>query len=197
MTVNDAQVRRLIAELIRHGELGKASMKPGMARETGGKYRDSGRLPSQMQVERNRRTRSFPFEEDWSDIVGMLTGAPELEVRTVFEHLQRKHPERYQDGQLRTLQRAVKRWKAKEGPEKEVFFPQEHRPGEILQTDGTCGNELRTTILGEAFPHLLCHSVLPYSNWEYATVCQSESLLALRACIQGAVFKHTSSPSPH
>lgn len=189
MTVNDAQVRRLMSELTRHGDLGKASMKAGIDRETGRKYRDSGRLPSQTQTGRSWRTRSFPFEEDWADIVRMLTGAPELEVRTVFEHLQGAHPGRYPDGQLRTLQRAVRSWKAKEGPEKEVFFPQEHRPGEALQTDGTSGNELGITIMGESFPHILCHSVLPYSNWEHATVCQSESLLALRACIQEAVFK--------
>ena len=52
-----------------------------------------------------------------------------LEAKTIFEDLQRKHPGRFQDGQLRTLQRRIKAWRALEGPSKEVFFPQQHVPG--------------------------------------------------------------------
>ncbi|MDJ0765713.1 MAG: hypothetical protein QNJ97_22205, partial [Myxococcota bacterium] len=46
-----------------------------------------------------------------------------------------------------------------------------HRPGEAMQTDFTNANELNIIIAGEPFDHLLCHPVLPYSNWEWATVC--------------------------
>ena len=42
-----------------------------------------------------------------------------------------------------------------------------------------------TTII---FPHTLCHSVLPYSNGETVTICQSESLLSLKKYL-----KHTAS----
>jgi hypothetical protein len=58
-----------------------------------------------------------------------------------------------------------------------------------MQTDFTWADELRITIQGEPFPHLLCHPVLPYSNWEWATVCHSESLIALRSGIQAALFR--------
>ena len=45
-----------------------------------------------------------------------------LEGKTVFEFLQRQNPGRFQDGQVRTLQRRVKVWRATEGPAREVFF---------------------------------------------------------------------------
>ena len=38
-----------------------------------------------------------------------------------------------------------------------------------------------------SLPHLLCHTVLPYSNWQSATRCQSESLMSLRHGLQEGV----------
>jgi len=55
--------------------------------------------------------------------------------------------------------------------------------------DFTHCNVLEVTICGEPFAHLLCHCVLPYSNWEWATVCRSESLLALRRGVQASLFQ--------
>jgi hypothetical protein len=46
-------------------------------------------------------------------------------------------PDRYEAGQLRTFERRVEQWRAEHGPDKEVFFPQAHRPGEAGQTDFT------------------------------------------------------------
>jgi len=53
--------------------------------------------------------------------------------------------------------------------------------------DWTNANELGITIEDEPYPHLLCHVVLPYSNWQWATRCQSESLLSLRHGLQEGV----------
>ncbi len=53
------------------------------------------------------------------------------------------------------------------------------------------------TIAGEPFDHLLCHMVLPYSNWEWATVCRSESLAALRRGVQAGVFRLGRVPEWH
>ena len=44
---------------------------------------------------------------------------------------------------------------------------------------------------------MLCHSVLTYSNWEWATICQSESLPALRSGIQAALFRLGHVPREH
>jgi hypothetical protein len=138
---------------------------------------------------RTWRTRSDPFEEDWPEILSQLEGAPELEAKALFEDLCERYPGRYGEGQVRTLQRRVKQWRAMHGPEQVLFFEQRHRPGEAIQTDFTHAGVLGITIGGEAFPHQLCHSVLPYSNWEWATVARSESLLALKRGIQATVFR--------
>ena len=70
---------------------------------------------------------------------------------------------------------AVKRWRAEQGPDKDVMLAQRHRPGEAAQTDFTWATALGVTIAGEAFAHMLCVFVLPYSNWRWATVCMSLS----------------------
>jgi hypothetical protein len=184
-------------ELSKHGELGRAAMKAGMDRKTAAKYRDAGQLPSQMKQERTWRTRPDPFEEDWPAIVERLADAPELEAKTLFELLVEKQPGRYEEGQLRTLQRKVHQWRATSGPEQMVFFPQVHRPGEAAQTDFTWGTELGIKIAGEPFAHMICHVVLPYSNWEWGTVCQSESMLALRRGLQAALFRLGRRPKVH
>jgi len=126
-----------------------------------------------------------------------LCEAPELEAKALFEDLCERYPERYQEGQLRTLQRRIKQWRALHGPPKELFFEQEHRPGEAMQTDFTSANKLGITICGEAFPHLLCHQVLPYSNWEWATVVRSESMSALKRGVQAGVFQLGRVPEYH
>lgn len=180
-----------MVEMSKDGRIGKAAMKAGMDRTTARKYHEAGELPSQIPPPlRTWRTRADPFAEDWPELEVMLTAAPELEAKTLFDYLvERDESAKYQEGQLRTLQRRVKAWLALHGPDKEVFFPQEHRPGEAMQTDFTWGTELGITIAGEPFPHMLCHPVLPYSNVEWATVCQSESLAALQRGVQEALFR--------
>ena len=68
-----------------------------------------------------------------------------------------------------------------------MTLAQVHRPGEVLQTDGTWMNTLGITLQGEAFPHLSIHCVLPYSNWEWGRVAQLESLLAIRLGLQSTL----------
>jgi transposase len=160
-----------------------------MDRKTASRYLKLGRLPSEVQPKRPWRTRIDPFADDWPAIAARLQDAPELEAKALFEHLLSEKPGQYEPGQVRTLQRRVKQWRAKEGPDKEVFFAQEHRPGEAMQTDFTSGNELQITIKGVPFEHMLCQSVLPYSNWQWATKCRSESLLALKRQMQQVFFK--------
>jgi len=197
LITTDAQVRKLMENYHGFGTLEKAALRAGMSRNTASKYVKEGRLPSELKQPRTWRTRENPFVADWAEVESCLESAPELEGKALFEHLCRLHPGRYQAGQLRTFQRHVKQWRAQWGPEKEVYFAQEHRAGEAMQTDFTCANELGVTIAGEAFPHLLCHAVLPYSNWGWLTVCHSESLLALRRGIQAAVFELGRVPEYH
>ncbi|MBK5293284.1 MAG: hypothetical protein JJE04_16620 [Acidobacteriia bacterium] len=46
------------------------------------------------------------------------------------------------------LQRHLKRWRAMEGPGREVFFVQQHVPGRLGQSDFTYMNELGITMTG-------------------------------------------------
>jgi hypothetical protein len=176
-------------EMRKDGRLGRAALRAGMHRNTARRYVEAGKLPSELREPRSWRTREDPFTEDWPWIVERLEAAPELEAKALFEHLVTAEPDRYQEGQLRTLQRRIKQWRAEHGPPKEIFLPQQHRPGEALQTDFTRAGELGVTIGGEPLEHLLCQSVLPYSNWQSVVVCGSESILALRTGTQEAVFR--------
>lgn len=193
----DAQVRRLMEELQKTGRQDVSALRADMHRNTARRYQEAGKLPSELSELRDWRTRADPFGEDWEDVEKRLKAEPGLEAKTLFEELCERHPERYQEGQLRTLQRRVREWRVAHGPEKEVFFTQEHRPGEAFQTDFTDCRELSVTIGGEAYPHLLCHVMLPYSNWEWAVVVKSESLLALNRGLQAAVFELGRVPTFH
>lgn len=184
-------------EMSKHGHIGLASMRAGMDRKTGCKYVAAGQLPSEMVKERDWRTREDPFGEHWPEIETRLAETPALEAKTLFELLVEKYPERYEPGQLRTLQRRIKVWRAAQGPDKEAVLAQQHRPGEAAQTDFTWATELAITILGQAFVHMLCVLTLPYSNWRWATVCLSESIAALRKGVQRALFQLGRVPAHH
>lgn len=184
-------------EFSRHGMIEGAARKAEMSRKTAAKYLRLGKLPSELKKPRHWRTRKDPFAEDWEEVATRLREAPELEGKALFEDLLLRKAGQYRPGQMRTFQRRVRAWRAREGPPKEVFFPQAHRPGEAMQTDFTSMGELRITIGGEPFPHLLCHSVLPYSNWEWGTTARSESMIAIRRGVQEAVFRLGRVPRHH
>ena len=187
--VSDAQVRRLMEEMSKDGQIGRAAMKADMDRKTARRYVAAAKLPSEMKQPRTWRTRPDPFAEDWPAVTEMLAATPGLQALTVLELLTLKRPGRYDETHLRTLQRRVRRWRAEHGPAREVWFTQAHRPGEAAQTDFTSAAELGVTLGGQVFAHLLCVTVLPYSNWQWATVCASESLAALRRGVQAALFQ--------
>lgn len=184
-------------EVTKHGKKGLAALKTGMDAKTALKYRKAGKLPSELAKPHTWRTRPDPFAVDWTAVEAMLVDAPELEAKSIFEYLLEHHAGRYEPGQVRTFQRRVQQWRAQHGPDQEVFFEQEHVAGEAGQTDFTHGHELGVTIAGEAFPHLLCQFVLPYSNWRWVTVARSESLLALRRGVQAALFRLGRRPEWH
>jgi len=127
----------------------------------------------------------------------MLETNPGLEGKTIFEYLQSCNLGRYQDNQLRTLQRKLKYWRATEGPAKEVYFPQIHYPGELCASDFTHMSSLGITIRGDLFKHLVYHFALTYSNWETFTICYSESFESLSAGLQNALWDLGGVPARH
>ena len=195
--ITDKQVRRLFSLMKTEGSLELAASKAGMDAKTARKYRRVGRLPSELESPERWRTRPDPFAGVWEAVRGLLENSPGLEAKTVFEHLQRVHPGRFQNGQLRTLQRKVKQWRATDGPSREVFFSQQHHPGRLCASDFTHMEELGVTIQGQSFPHLIYHFVLTYSNWEAGTVCFSESFESLSEGLQNGLWKLGRVPERH
>jgi transposase len=183
-------------ELGKGEPLSKAALRSGMSETTARRYRVGG-LPSQSKQPRQYRTRADPFAAVWPEIEAMLEQAPGLEAVTIFEALRQRAELSFSEGQLRTLQRKIRRWRALRGPEREVMFPQEHRPGEAAQSDFTALGSLGITLGGERFDHLFFHFVLPYSNWETGQICASESFEALIAGFQGAVWELGKVPKRH
>ena len=191
MCVREEQVRKLMKELDKGTTLSVASARSGMSRQTGAKYRKRAKLPSELKEPRTWLTRDNPFAVDWKEVEQMLAQTPDLQAKTIFDVLSERNPDRYEPGQLRTLQRHISRWRALQGDDsvQQIFFPQCHVAGEAMQGDFTHTGELGLTVAGECFKPLLCHVALPFSGWQWATPCQSESMLALRAGIQDAVFR--------
>jgi hypothetical protein len=177
--------------------LSLAAAKAGMDRKTAGKYRRLDRLPSEVSMAHTWRTREDPFFEVWPWVQEQLAVNPGLEAKTLFHDLQRQYPGRFTDGQLRTLQRRVKQWRAEHGPAKEVFFAQVHHPGRLAASDFTHCSELGITLAGLPFPHLIYHFVLTYSNWETGTICFSESFESLSEGLQNALWELGGVPALH
>ncbi len=175
----------------------ESACKSGMSEKTARKYLESGKLPSEVKKEHTWRTREDSFESDWPEIKGMLETEPRLEALTIFQYLQRKNPGKYQDGQLRTLQRRIKRWRTLEGPPKDVVFPQDHHPGRLSQSDFTHMDGLGITIAQRPFDHLLYHFILTKSNWETVSICFSESFESLSEGFQEAVWELGGVPERH
>lgn len=197
MTATDTQVRIMMRERKKGRTQEQAAASANVrSRQTVAKYEQLGELPSERVEPRQYRTRADVFAADWPTLEAMLEAAPTLEAKALFEWLNEQHPERYQEGQLRTLQRRVAQWRAQH-QEQVAVLEQVHRPGEVLQTDGVWLTELGVTLQGEPLAHLLIHSVLPYSNWEWGRVAQSESLNAIRCGVQSTLQELGAVPQYH
>jgi hypothetical protein len=195
--VTDQQILRLRQALQQGMSLALAAAKAGIDRKTARTYRQRDRLPSEVAMQHTWRTREDPFDDVWPWVQEQLAVSPRLEAKTLFLALQRLHPGRFSDGQLRTLQRRLKQWRAEHGPAREVFFAQVHHPGRLAASDFTHCTDLGVTINGSPFDHMIYHFVLTYSNWETGTLCFSESYESLSEGLQNALWELGGVPQMH
>ncbi len=197
--VKDEQVKRMLRLMKEKPELSFSchAAQSGMSEPTARKYVRLGALPSTTRKAHTWRTREDLFAEVWPEMQTFLEANPGLEAKTLFDYLQRQYPGRFQDGQLRTLQRRLKRWRALEGPEREVYFLQQHKAGVLCQSDFTRMDSLGVTIGGEPFEHMVYHFVLAYCGWESCTVCFSESFESLSLGFQNALWSLGGVPAQH
>lgn len=194
--VTDRQVRLLRQKRMEGKTQEAAAAAAGMSVRSAREW-ETGPLPSETKRPRDWRTRKDPFSEVWeSEIVPLLEadGERKLEAKSVLEYLQSARPDEFEDGQLRTLQRRFRDWRALHGPPKEVFFEQTHEPGRLGAMDFTDASGLRVTIGGVPFVHLLFELRLAFSGWTFAEIAFSETFEALVDGFQHGVWELGGSP---
>ena len=195
--ISDLQVSKYKELRAKHSQEAAAA-KTGISVASARRLESATTLPSQRPP-RHWRTRADPLAEVWvSEVVPMLQGAPSLMAITVLEELQRRYPERFADGVLRTLQRRISQWRAEHGGEREVFFAQEHPPGRLGLSDFTVADELDVSLGGIAFPHRLYQFALAHSGWRHVrVVLGGESFQSLAAGLQDALWMAGGVPQEH
>ena len=169
--------------------IGRSAIKAGIDPKTAGKYVKGAAGPDEQPGERCWRTHPDAFARVWPAVEELLYREPELQAKVIFEELLAKESGKFSRRQRRSFERRVRAWKRRHGTERELFFTQEHRPGERLQLDWIHCEKLGIELGEERFDHLLVHVVLPYSNWEWARVCYSESYLSLKSGLQSALVE--------
>lgn len=188
--VTDGQVGLLRQKLMEKKTQETAAVAADMSIRSARKWQ-AGPLPSETKRERGWRTRPDAFAAVWASLIVPLLVADTkrvLEAKTLIEVLQEKQPGAFEAGQVRTLQRRMRDWRAVNGPEKEVFFEQKHVIGREASIDFTHCDELGVTIAGLPFPHLMFEFVLSFSKWLWACVAFSETFEALIGGVQGALW---------
>jgi transposase len=185
--VTRAQLKTLVREHSQGKTIIMSANKAGMSRDTARKHLRQNAPLQQERKPHTWRTRKDPLEDIWPEAEKMLLNAPELEAKALFEHFDQCQPGGLKPGLLRTFQRRVRGWRLENGPEKEVFFTQDHTPGKVIAVDWTDMNKTGITIQGQPFAHKLFHAVLPYSNWQWATIARSESALSLRTGLKASL----------
>lgn len=89
--------------MIQPGEIGTMVMHPRTPNEPLSAF--SARPP------RTWRTRKDPFENHHERILQLLRESPRIPAKTIFTTLCQEFPGQFQEGQLRTLQRVVARYR--------------------------------------------------------------------------------------
>jgi hypothetical protein len=175
-----------------------AAAKCGISVSSARRIERGAVLPSQRGP-RAWRTRTDPLGQVWdAEIVPLLESAPQLMAVTVLEELQRRHPGRFGDSVLRTLQRRMRAWRAVHGKEREIFFAQEHPPGRLGLSDFTVADELGVRVAGTAFAHRLYQFTFAHSGWRHARVVRGgESFQALTSGLQEALWMAGGVPEEH
>ena len=189
--ITDEQVRLLRRKRMKNKTLEGAAAAAGMSARTAQKWQ-RGPLPSETKKARTWRTRKDPFEEIWAEVIVPLLKNDEkgkLQATTIFSELEERWPGGFSPGQLRTLQRRVRDWRAVHGPEREVFFEQVHPPGREVALDFTHATELGVVVAGVVLRHLLFVCRLSFSGWTWVQVAFGETFEALVSGLQGALWE--------
>ena len=174
-----------------------AAAKAGFSSATGYRIKRDPTLPSQKKAPQGRR-RPDPLADIFdSEVVPILENNADVRPVGVLQELMQRHPE-LDPGIRRTLERRIRDWRARYGPERDVIFRQTHEPGRIGLSDFTSMNSLGVTIAGQPLDHMLYHFRLPWSGFAHAqVVLGGESFTALAEGLQAALWSLGGAPREH
>ena len=193
--VTDQQVLLLRRKIMEGKSQQTSAAAAGMSARSARRWR-RGPLPSEKK-KRSWRTHPDAFAGVWDEEIAPLLrrdATEKLQATVLLEWLDERYPGRFGSSHLRTLQRRIRDWRALHGPDREVFFEQEHPPGREAQMDFTHCGGLGVTIGGEPFEHMLFEFVLSHSGWRYAEVAYAETFTALVSGLQGALWELGAAP---
>ena len=192
--VTDEQVRKFMNHRQTHS-IEIAAAKSGFSRATGYRMAKDPPLPSQNRAVRASR-RPDPlgglFERE---VIPMLERDPGLRAVAVYDELLRVNPQ-LNPNVRRTLERRIRNWRVHHGADREVFFTQRQRPGQMGISDFTDMGSLGVSVGGRALDHKLYHFRLPWSGFTYAQVVTGgESFEALAQGLQDALWTLGGAPT--
>ena len=144
-----------------------AVAKAGFSRATGYRINLDPGLPSQKKTLRGRRKPDAVGGLFKTDGVPMLEAHPGIRAVGLFKELLQRTPD-LDPGIRRTLERRIRDWRARHGPEKAVIVCQKHVPGRLGMSDFTSMNALGITIARQPLNHMLYHFRLPWSGFGLA-----------------------------
>jgi len=174
-----------------------AAAKAAISVASAYRIENDARLPSQKREPRGRRRPDPLIEIFDAAVVPMLTAAPAIRPVTIFEELTRRYPQ-LPRGVRRTLERRIRAWRAKHGPERDVIFRQVHEPGRMGLSDFTEMGDLGVYVAGVALDHRLYHFRLACSGFEHAhVILGGESYVALAEGLQNALWALGGAPHEH
>jgi hypothetical protein len=162
-----------------------SSAKAGFSERTARRI-DSNKHQKGSQLPRQYKTRKDPFNGAFEQhLVPLLEQEPALQPITLLEALEELAPGQFDQSHLRTLQRRVKRWRAKEGPAQEVIFQQKHIAGDMGISDYTWANELNPS-----FDSPSCKSLIKIKSDEKNKKNPYKSIsLFLKPICRAIIFK--------
>ncbi len=92
----------------------------------------------------------------------------------------------------------MRKWRAQNGPERDVIFRQEHAPGRLGLSDFTGMGEFGITIAGAPLGHRLYRFRLAFSGFEHAhVILGGENFVALAEGLQNAPWALGGAPQQH
>ncbi len=94
--------------------------RPGIGSDQKRAYRKTGKPTKHSQVVHTWPTRKDPFILVWEKVEAMLEENAGLQVKEIFDTLQREYPGQFSAGQLRTLQRRVRAWRLSKLPSRNL-----------------------------------------------------------------------------